>query len=253
MANKVMKVTILSAISTASTITGILATTAISNAATLAYTAAYQPTPGDIQFGAPTGYGLTDINNSILSIQKFDSSLGTLNSVILEFTGSMIGDAEFESRDARPQTITVDLSGLLTLAGPDNSTLFELNPQTINPYNVSAYDGKTDFDGTSGKTIKGIPAEKTASSTLTTLSSLAPFIGTGTVDFSFSAQAKSAVKGSGNLVSGISTYAKGGVKVTYDYTAEAPRKIPESSMVLGLGLIAAIGILSQTNNVFNRF
>lgn len=239
-------------ITTASTFTSILLGTAIANAATISYTAAYQPTPVDIEFGAPTGYGFTDIVNSILSIQKFDSSLGTLNSVLVEFTGSMRGDAEFESRDARPQTITVDLSGLLTLVGPDNNPVFNLNPQEIRQENVSRYDGVTDFGGTSGRTISGISAEASTSETITDFSALAPFIGSGTVDFSFSARAQSAIRGSGNIISGISTFAKADIKVIYDYT-EVPKKVPESSMVLGLGLIAGFGLLSQRKNVFNRF
>ncbi|OKH34074.1 hypothetical protein NIES2119_21470 [[Phormidium ambiguum] IAM M-71] len=239
-------------ITTASTFTSILLGTAIANAATITYTAAYQQTPEDIEFGAPTGYGFTDIVDSILSIQQFDSSLGTLNSVFIEFTGNMRGDAEFESRDARPQTITVDLSGLLTLVGPNNNPVFELKPQEIRQYDVTRFDGTVDFGGTSGRTITGISAEASTSETIADLSALTPFIGNGTVDFSFSANAESSVRGSGNILSGISTFAKADIKVIYDYT-EVPKKVPESSMVLGLGLIAGFGLLSQRKNVFNRF
>lgn len=239
-------------ITTASTFTSILLGTAIANAAKLEYTAVYQPTSDDIEFGAPTGYGFTDIENSILSIQKFDSSLGTLNSVFIKFTGNMRGDAKFESTDRRSQTITVDLSGLLTLVGPNNNPVFELKPQEIRPYNVTRFDGKEDYDGTSGRTISGISAEASTSETIKDLSALAPFIGTGTVDFSFSANAESSVRGSGNIGSVINTFAKADIKVIYDYT-EVPKKVPESSMVLGLGLIAGFGLLYQRKSVFNKF
>lgn len=234
-----MKTTVLTAITTASTFTSILVTTAIANAATLTYTAAYQPTR-------------TNITNAILSIEKFNSSLGALNSVKLEFTGSMIGDTRFENEDASPQIITVDLSGLLTLAAPNNNTLFELTPQKTTEYNVTEFDGELDFGGTSGRIIDGLQTQETASKTLTDSTSLAAFVGTDTLDFLFSAQAKSKVEGSGNIFSGIRTSAGSSITVIYDYT-EAPTKVPESSMVLGLGLIAGIALLSQTKNVFNRF
>ncbi|MFB2882030.1 choice-of-anchor E domain-containing protein [Floridanema aerugineum] len=234
-----MKAKVLSAITRASTFTGILATTTIANAATLTYTAAYEKTP-------------TDITNAAISIQKFDTSLGKLNSVTLEFTGSMIGDARFENEDTQPQQITVNLSGLLTLAMPNNQTLFELSPEQVTEYNVAKFDGNTDFGGTSGQKIEGIQEQKIDSTTLTDTNSLAAFVGNGTVDFSFSAKAKSSVTGSGNIVSGIRTYAKSNVKVIYDYTIETPRKIPESSTLLGLGLIAGVGLLSQTKKALNK-
>ena len=234
-----MNAKLLTTITTASTITGILATTAIANAATLIYSAASQP-------------ARTNITNTILSIQKFDSSLGELNSITVEFTGSLIGNAAFENEDATPQTITVDLSGLLQLSGPNNDPLINLAPQRVTPYNVPESDDISDFGGTSGRIIEGLTAQQSDSRTLTNSSSLAPFIGTGTVDFSFSALAKSKVEGSGNISSRIRTFAAANVTLRYDYT-EPPRKIPESSMILGLGLIAGIGLLSQTSNVFNRF
>lgn len=235
-----MKATILSAITTASTFTGILFTTAIANAATLDYSAAYEPTR-------------TNITNAILSLQKFDSSLGELNSITVEFTGNLIGNGGFENEDATEQTITVDLSGLLRLTGPNNNPLINLTPQGSKKYDVSEYDEVWDFGGTSGRKIDGLQATQSDSETLTDQSSFTPFIGTGTVDFSFSALASSTLKGSGNISSRISTFAGANVKVIYDYTVDTPRKIPESSMVLGLGLIAGFGLLSQTKNVFNRF
>jgi hypothetical protein len=226
-------------ITTASTFTGLLLSTAIANAATLNYSAVYEPTR-------------TNITNAILSLQQFDSSLGELNSITVEFTGNLIGNGGFENEDATPQTITVDLSGLLRLSGPNNNPLINLTPQQVTPYDVSEYDGVWDFGGDSGRTIDGLQATQSNSETLTDQSSFAPFIGTGTVDFSFSALARSTVQGSGNISSRISTFAGANITVIYDYT-ETPRRIPESSMVLGLGLIAGFGLLSQTKNVFNRF
>lgn len=246
-----MKAKLLTAITATTALTATLSIANVANAASLSYTASYQQTEEDKEYVPYEGYGLTDIKNALLSIQKFDSSLGTLDSVMIDFTGSMIGDAQFESRDSRPQTVTVDLSGLVTLTGPNDTTLFDLNPTNQTQYNVSRYDGRTDFAGTSGRTIEGLKAEETGSKTLTDASSLSSFVGSGSVNFSFSSTATSVVKGSGNIVSGVNTYSKAGIKVTYNYS-EAPRKIPEPSVTLGLGLLAGFGLLSQKKRVFKK-
>ncbi len=41
----------------------------------------------------------------------------------------------------------------------------------------------------------------------------------------------------------IDTYAKAGIKVTYDY--DDVKSVPEPSTTLGFGLIAGLGLLSQ--------
>ncbi len=68
----------------ATTLVGIIATSGAANAASLSYTSSLD-------------YDLTDIIDSPLSIQKFDSSLGTLKGVTIGFTGDILGNAGFEN------------------------------------------------------------------------------------------------------------------------------------------------------------
>lgn len=189
----------------------------------------------------------TDIINESLFLPQFQSSFGTLNSAILEFTGLIEGDAGFESKDARPTTIKVDLSGLLSLEESNGTNLFELNPSKSYQYNVTAYDGKIDFAGTSGRTLEGVTAQQTAQKTYTG-SELSPFIGTGSLNYAFSGVATSNVKGTGNIISYVNTRAGAGLKISYNYT----KKIPEPATTLGLGVVAAFGLLSQRKKVWKK-
>ncbi|MFB2835978.1 choice-of-anchor E domain-containing protein [Floridanema evergladense] len=189
----------------------------------------------------------TDIFNAPLFLPQFNSSYGTLNSAILEFDGLIQGNAGFESRNATASTITVDLSGLLTLNDADGNSLLSLNPQQFYNYDVTRYDGSTDYAGTSGKTLEGLTAEDSGSKTYTG-SELTSFVGTGTVNYSFSAEATSNVRGPGNMRSYVDTKAGAGVKISYNYT----RKIPEPTTVIGLGVAAGLGLFSKRNKVWKK-
>jgi hypothetical protein len=229
-----MTTTLFKTLGAATTLAGIIATTGSANAASISY-------------NTSTDFQLTNISNAPLSVQKFDSSLGTLNSVTLTFTGDLEGNAKFENLGASSTPITVNLAGQLglTLAG---QSLFSINPQETYPqdssgYQVGAFDGTIDFAGTSGKTIQGLTAQKSETQSFTDAQFLQAFTGTGNLDFLFSALATSTVSGSGNMISQITTLAKAGVKVTYDY--DPAQSVPEPSAALGFGLVAGIGLLSQ--------
>ncbi|MBD2771874.1 choice-of-anchor E domain-containing protein [Iningainema tapete] len=226
-----MNTKLLGLLTATTALTGIVATTGVANAATLSYT-------------ANTDFETTNIINSPLSIKKFDAELGILNSVKIDFTGKIQGDAGFESRDAKPATITLDFSGLLELKLADGPYLFNnINPKQSYSYNVTAYDKKLDFAGTSGNTVEGLMATQSASKTFATSEFLDYFTGMGDVNFLFSALADSKVTGSGNISSYVNTEAASSVKVTYNYTKK--KKVPEPTTLLGIGLVAGYGFLSQ--------
>ncbi|GAB1538104.1 hypothetical protein NUACC21_07620 [Scytonema sp. NUACC21] len=235
---------------TALTVSGVVASAGVASAATLEYTAQYNPTEMDKENVPYEGYGLTDIIKSPLSIQKFDSKLGTLKSVKIDFSGDIKGDAQFESRNATPSTVTVDLSGLVKLNMPDGSSLLELNPQQQYSYNVTQFDKITDFGGTSGKTLEGLVASKSDTKTFTDSSLLQSFTGLGNLDFLFTALATSNVTGPGNIISSVSTYAKASIKVTYDFE-EYRKKVPEPSALLGIGLVAGACLRLKKSSATN--
>ncbi|MEH2367106.1 PEP-CTERM sorting domain-containing protein [Nostoc sp.] len=212
----------------ATTLAGIVATSGAANAASLSY-------------NSSTNYDFTNIIDAPLSVQKFNSSLGTLKGVTISFTGDILGNAGFENRSPTPTQVTVNLASQLSLK-LNNQSLFALNPQDISSYQAAKYDGTTDYSGTSGKTISNLSATQSATQSFTNTQFLQSFTGNGDIDFLFSALANSVVTGSGNMRSYIDTYAKAGIKVTYDYDAKA---VPESSTTLGIGLIAGLCLLSQ--------
>ncbi|MEJ6484447.1 PEP-CTERM sorting domain-containing protein [Nostoc punctiforme UO1] len=212
----------------ATTLVGIIATSGVANAASLSYTSSLN-------------YDFTDIIDAPLSIQKFDSSLGTLKGVTIGFTGDLLGNAGFENKNSRQSQVIVNLASELSLE-VNNQSLFALDPQNSYAYQVVKYDGITDFSGTSGKTVSNLTATQSATQSYTNTQFLQSFIGNGNIDFLFSAIAKSTVTGSGNIASYVETLAKANVKVTYDYDAKS---VPEPSTTLGVGLIAGLCLLSQ--------
>ncbi|WP_232224213.1 choice-of-anchor E domain-containing protein [Mastigocladopsis repens] len=229
-------------------LTGIVATTGVAHAATVTYTTAYDaPTDGTVPYA---GFGYTDIIDAPLSIQKFDSSLGTLNSVTIDFIGDLKGDAGFENKSPQSSTVTVDLSGTLKLQLPDGTSVVELNPQQDYSYNVTGYDDTTDYAGTSGKTVEGLTASQSDTKTYTDSNSLQTFTGSDDLDLLFSATAKSTVSGSGNIFSYVTTYAKSSIQVTYDY--QERKKVPEPSAILGLGFVTGVGLWSQRKRIEAR-
>ncbi|MEC4882226.1 MAG: PEP-CTERM sorting domain-containing protein [Scytonema sp. PMC 1070.18] len=236
-----MKMKFLCLVTTFTTLTGMFVTPGRANAALLEYFAEYKPPVDEV---APyDGYGFTDIIKAPLNIQKFDSALGTLQSVKIDFLGNLKGDASFESRNTQSSNVTVDLSGLLKLELPDNTSVFEVSPQQEYSYEVAKYDGKLDFDGTSGKTIAGLVATLSDTKTYTDSNELNSFTGLDNLEFLFTAKAESTVSGSGNIASYVTTYASSSVRITYEY--EKRRRVPEPSALIGVGLVAAMGFLSK--------
>ncbi|MEH1867191.1 MAG: PEP-CTERM sorting domain-containing protein [Nostoc sp.] len=224
-----MKTKLLNTLAAATTLVGIVANSGVANASSLSYTSSID-------------YKLTNIVDAPLSIQQFNSSLGTLKGVTIGFTGDILGNAGFENTGNTSSQVTVNLASQLALK-LNNQSLFALNPQNSFSYGVSQFDNSIDFGGTSGKTVSGLTATQSGTQSLTNTQFLQSFIGNSNIDFLFSATANSVVSGSGNIASYVQTLAKANIKVTYDY--DDVKSIPEPSATLGVGLIAGLCLLSQ--------
>jgi hypothetical protein len=168
-------------------------------------------------------------------IPKFDPTLGTLNSITFTLQGTVTGDAKFESRDKDPSTVTMDLAAKIELQRPNNSTLVQIIPLAATSDNVTAYDGTTDFGGTSGKTYTGLSATQTDSSVSPPpAGDLTLFTGPGNITLKVKARSASDASGPGNLVTQFSTNAGALATVVYDYTP-VPEPTGMIAMLAGFG------------------
>ncbi|WP_293039518.1 choice-of-anchor E domain-containing protein [Moorena sp. SIO1F2] len=178
-------------------------------------------------------------------MNPFDTSLGTLDAVTIEFNGLMSGDARSESLDAKPATLTWNLEGLFTLVGPNNTTLFTQTATVGDSAQVAAYDGTLDFQGESAVSFIGLTVNVFGDKTFTNGSVFNAFLGTEPIDFFFSAETTSIVTGTANILNAIATKAQGDVQVTYNYTPSEPESVPEPATPLGLGLVPGLKLLWQ--------
>ncbi len=167
-ASSIMTTKLFNTLAAATTLAGIVATSGVANAASLSYTSS-------------TNYEFTDIIDAPLSVQKFDSSLGTLQGVTIEFTGDILGNAGFENRSPTPTQGTVNLTSDFSLQ-LNNQSLLALNPQYTFSYQVAKYDNITDYSGTSGKTLSNLTVTQSATQSFTNTQFLQSFIGNGNIE-----------------------------------------------------------------------
>ena len=153
-----------------------------------------------------------------MDIPKFDPSLGTLNSVTFTLTGDVVGSAAYESWDAEPATITLNLGAVIRLKRPDNSIIWISVPTVSVTEGAAAFDLTTDFDGDSGSTFNNLTATDTTSVTSSTPADKALFTGAGNIVLPTMASGASNGSGAGNLVQKFQTKAGASLIVEYDYT-----------------------------------
>jgi PEP-CTERM motif len=180
-----------------------------------------------------------------LELQKFDPALGTLNSVSLALYGNVIGGARLESEDSAPATLTLNLAAQLTLTQP-NGGLLAIAPTTGATFAASAYDGVSDFGGTSGVTLRDIAFSASDSTTFTDATLMTPYIGVDTLLLPVRATGNSSATGAGNLFAAFETRVGARANVVYDYTPATVPDVPVAPvpepgtyalMLLGLGLV----------------
>lgn len=180
-----------------------------------------------------------------ISLPQFDSSLGDLESVLFELSGNVQGSVELENRDAQAALVTGNLAAEIGLKRPDDSLLLVALPTASVEQKLNKYDGKLDFDGTSGVTLTDISNTKKESKSLTIPDNFTPFIGDGSFNLLIEAIGNSTATGAGNLLAGFETYAGATVAVSYTYAKkEEPkrRKVPESGVpaTIFVGLAATM-------------
>ena len=180
-------------------------------------------TAGTITHTASVSLSPTNWNTS-LTFPKFDQDCDCLQSICFQLDGHVEGMAKFESMDAAPTTVTMNLQSTITLSRPDLSTLVVVIPLANTSDNVTAFDGTIDFGGTSGKTYSGLSGNATDSKCSSTEGDRALFCGTGNISLPIQAIGTSNGSGAGNLILQFATSASAGVTVTYTYDCGTPTK-----------------------------
>ena len=182
-------------------------------------------------------YGLATTNwSQELTLQKFDTTLGHLNSVTFNYGGDVLTTLRVESLDATSSTITATSGAALIFGGPLSQTLSIGGSGNIL---LSAFDGIIDFGGTSGAIVGPFSASK--SETLTLLNALSAFQGLDTYGITVNAQGQTSASGAGNLLTQVSTAALAQITVTYDYsTTTVPE--PASMALVGLGMMGLAAV-----------
>lgn len=174
--------------------------------------------------------------NTPISLPLFDPALGTLTNVSWTLGGNVEGSASFESLDAGPTAVTLDLAATLTLFAPDNSVLQVTIPTVNTVVNASAFDGTIDFGGTSGGIFANLSGNAIAGNNSSVPAFLALFTGVGLTSISLDAAGSSAGTGGGNLITQFATSAGANFEIVYTYT---PVPTPGALALLGLGGIVA--------------
>lgn len=150
------------------------------------------------------------------SIQQFDPSKGTLQSIEIRVDGRIISNIRIENLDDEAAPVSGSVSGTALLSGPGFNLNVNIAGNAVLNQTLGAYDGTTDYSGSSGVTLGNRTATGSNSQTLTG-AALSPFVGTGTLNLSFLAQATTQAAGGGNLMANISNLGGGSVTITYRY------------------------------------
>lgn len=239
-----------------------IAATAPALAASLSYSDAYAPdasttvtldaidaftgglTDAEVRSGS---YGFTDIEDSVLSVQKFDASLGTLKSVKLTFDAGLWQKAYYEhtgNAGLAGRNLNFNFAANLGLkSAVGGASIFDIPLSGASDFTVPKYDGKLDFGGASGgKFATSLSGQYQATKTITDATALQAFIGSGSIDYLFSAFGSFGISGPGNLTSGVSTLAKGAIRVDYEYDEKS---VPEPVSLLGLVAVAGGAIVQR--------
>lgn len=153
-----------------------------------------------------------------LVLPKFDTSLGTLISATVEYSGKMIGDIDVENTDNVAQLMKLTQTGMEVFTLPDSSKSvlnykYELD-QLLNPGGIFTTNP-----------VSSLP------DSFVWMAPLSDVSGIGFFYINVAASGNSSWTGSNNLDAEYLLQAKADAKVTYNYKSKV---VPEGNTLLGL-------------------
>ena len=163
----------------------------------------------------------TNFNLSGL-LDQFDSSLGELQSIVIQHVGSITSEIQVENFSVESEAdISGTVSGTLTLVLPNVSDTMSLSG-SAGSVHVGLFDGDTDFSGPSAasfglQTVDGNNTITLTGAEMDAYIDTDPSDGIGQVDVTEEAIATSTASGSGNFDMRVRSTAQTTVIVTYIY------------------------------------
>lgn len=149
-------------------------------------------------------------------LDKFDPTLGTLESIEIKHEGSITSDIQVENfSNISASDISATVSGNLTLTAPGVNDVLTISGNA-GQFQAGSYDGNTDFGGASGKSFGAKTVDGSNTFTITG-AAINDYIGTGQITVTESAVATSNATGGGNLDVRIRSTGKSTLTVTYHY------------------------------------
>ncbi len=174
----------------------------------------------------------------LASVSQFDSSLGTLDEVILNVGNTVSGAFSAENLEGVPASVAMSETAFMTVTTPYDTATGQLPVTKVSAADsdavslgalIGGYDGTPDFSGIAGQSdaIVNDPGSDSAGVWgLTDLTDLDAFTGTGSIALPVSTYGQSVVKGPSNLLTELTRQTGGTVSVSYVYT---PASSPNDS------------------------
>jgi len=177
-----------------------------------------------------------------ITLNQFNSSLGTLNSVTIDLSSAFTYGTKFENISPNSDsTVTKNIDHRLMINGTGQTILDTGLVHYNKNWNTAKYDGTVDYAGSSGFTVSDTNGLTTAHLTLSG-ASLAPYVGNGSLllaVFSNASFSGGFSGGNGSFINNQSFATS--ATVTYDYTV-TPTPIPAAAWLLGSGLMGLVGV-----------
>lgn len=160
-----------------------------------------------------TNYSLTG------QVDKFDASLGQLQSIDIIYGGSITSKIDAENFSLTSESdISGTVSGNITLTAPGVNDTQTIAAPAGTPFHAKQYDGITDYTGDSGGTLGEHTATGSKTVTLTG-AAMNDYIGSGQVNLTTATVATSNAQGGGNLDVRIRSTGVSTITVVYHYKA----------------------------------